>query len=83
MIRCALPDNDVGYTIITTTHIFDVVEQLAGSLTIRRTFGIVNKCLPCLAYIPSGLIFSTDLLIQLLPSCFSLIIKSLVVVQVA
>nr|XP_034606457.1 disease resistance protein RGA5-like [Setaria viridis] len=32
MIRCALPDNDVGYTIITTTRISDVAEQ-AGVLT--------------------------------------------------
>ena len=38
MIRCALPDNDVGYTIITTTRILDVVEQLAGSLKIRNPF---------------------------------------------
>ncbi|XP_039777674.1 disease resistance protein Pik-2-like isoform X1 [Panicum virgatum] len=56
MIRCALPDNDVGYTIITTTRIADVAEQ-AGSayklkplssnnsrkLFFRRIFGNENK----------------------------------------
>jgi len=55
-IRCALPDNDVGYTIITTTRIADVAEQ-AGSayklkplspnnsrkLFFRRIFGNENK----------------------------------------
>ena len=56
MIRCALPDNDIGYTIITTTRIADVAEQ-AGSayklkplssnnsrkLFFRRIFGNENK----------------------------------------
>ena len=56
MIRCALPDNDVGYTIITTTRISDVAEQAGGAyklkplspnnsrkLFFRRIFGNVNK----------------------------------------
>src|SRR6185503_241441 len=55
-IRCALPDNDVGYTIITTTRIFDVAEQAGGAhklkplslnnsrkLFFRRIFGNKNK----------------------------------------
>ncbi|KAG2481208.1 hypothetical protein PVAP13_J356650 [Panicum virgatum] len=55
-IRCALPDNDVGYSIITTTRIADIAEQ-AGSayklkplssnnsrkLFFRRIFGNKNK----------------------------------------
>ena len=56
MIRCALPDNDVGYTIITTTRISDVAKQADGAyklkplspnnspkLFFRRIFGNVNK----------------------------------------
>ncbi|KAG2563525.1 hypothetical protein PVAP13_8KG230700 [Panicum virgatum] len=56
MIRCALPDNDVGYTIITTTRISDVAKQASGAyklkplspnnsrkLFFRRIFGNVNK----------------------------------------
>ncbi|RCV39047.1 hypothetical protein SETIT_8G191900v2 [Setaria italica] len=56
MIRCALPDNDVGYTIITTTRISDVAEQAGGAynmkplclnnsrqLLYRRIFGNGNK----------------------------------------
>ncbi|XP_039777671.1 disease resistance protein PIK6-NP-like [Panicum virgatum] len=56
MIRCALPDNDVGYTIIATTRISDVAEQAGGAyklkplspynsrkLFFRRIFGNVNK----------------------------------------
>ncbi|KAK8448017.1 hypothetical protein SEVIR_8G200500v4 [Setaria viridis] len=56
MIRCALPDNDVGYTIITTTRISDVAEQAGGAynmkplslnnsrkLLYRRIFGNENK----------------------------------------
>ncbi|KAK8448050.1 hypothetical protein SEVIR_8G208400v4 [Setaria viridis] len=56
MIRCALPDNDVGYTIITTTRISDVAEQVGGAyplkplslnnsqkLLYRRIFGNGNK----------------------------------------
>ncbi|CAL4979420.1 unnamed protein product [Urochloa decumbens] len=35
MIRCALPDNDVGYTIITTTRISDVAEQVGGAYKIK------------------------------------------------
>ncbi|KAG2563234.1 hypothetical protein PVAP13_8KG204900 [Panicum virgatum] len=55
-IRCALPDNDVGYTIITTTRIADVAEQAGGAyklkplssnnsrkLFFRRIFGNKNK----------------------------------------
>ncbi|KAG2563503.1 hypothetical protein PVAP13_8KG128500 [Panicum virgatum] len=55
-IRCALPDNDVGYTIITTTRIADVAEQAGGAyklkplssnnsrkLFFRRIFGNENK----------------------------------------
>ncbi|KAG2563483.1 hypothetical protein PVAP13_8KG354500 [Panicum virgatum] len=55
-IRCALPDNDVGYTIITTTRIIDVAEQAGGvhklkplslnnsrKLFFRRIFGNKNK----------------------------------------
>ncbi|RCV39148.1 hypothetical protein SETIT_8G200100v2 [Setaria italica] len=56
MIRCALPDNDVGYTIITTTRISHVAEQAGGAynmkplslnnsrkLLYRRIFGNGNK----------------------------------------
>ncbi|PUV26724.1 hypothetical protein PAHAL_J035800 [Panicum hallii] len=56
MIRCALPDNDVGYTIITTTRNYDVAEQAGGAyklkplslnnsrkLLYRRIFGSKNK----------------------------------------
>jgi len=56
MIRCALPDNDVGYTIVTTTRISDVAEQAGGAyklkplssnnsrkLFFRRIFGNENK----------------------------------------
>jgi hypothetical protein len=56
MIRCALPDNDVGYTIITTTRNCDVAEQAGGAyklkplslnnsrkLLYRRIFGTENK----------------------------------------
>jgi hypothetical protein len=56
MIRCALPDNDVGYTIITTTRNYDVAEQAGGAyklkplslnnsrkLLYRRIFGTENK----------------------------------------
>ncbi|RCV39089.1 hypothetical protein SETIT_8G195500v2 [Setaria italica] len=56
MIRCALPDNDVGYTIITTTRISHVAEQVGGDynmkplslnnsrkLLYRRIFGNGNK----------------------------------------
>ena len=35
MIRCALPDNDVGYTIITTTRISDVAEQAGGAYNLK------------------------------------------------
>ncbi|CAL4979426.1 unnamed protein product [Urochloa decumbens] len=55
-IKCALPHNDVGYTIITTTRIFDVAEQADGvykmkplslnnsrKLLYRRIFGNENK----------------------------------------
>ncbi|CAL4991200.1 unnamed protein product [Urochloa decumbens] len=56
MIRCALPDNDIGYTIITTTHKFDVAEVTgiayklrplslnnSRKLLYRRIFGNQNK----------------------------------------
>ncbi|PVH31842.1 hypothetical protein PAHAL_9G246100 [Panicum hallii] len=56
MIRCALPDNDVGYTIITTTRNYDVAERAGGAyklkplslnnsrkLLYRRIFGSKNK----------------------------------------
>ncbi|PUZ45550.1 hypothetical protein GQ55_8G233400 [Panicum hallii var. hallii] len=56
MIRCALPDNDVGYTIITTTRNYDVAEEAGGAyklkplslnnsrkLLYRRIFGTENK----------------------------------------
>ncbi|XP_034568580.1 disease resistance protein RGA5 isoform X3 [Setaria viridis] len=56
MIRCALPDNDVGYTIITTTRISHVAEQAgcaynmkplslnnSRKLLYRRIFGNGNK----------------------------------------
>ena len=55
-IKFALPDNDVGYTIITTTRIADVAEQAGGAyklkplssnnsrkLFFRRIFGNENK----------------------------------------
>ena len=55
-IRCALPNNEVGYTIITTTHISDVAEKAGGAykmkplspensrkLFFRRIFGNENK----------------------------------------
>ena len=35
IIRCALPDNDVGYTIITTTRISDVAEQAGGAYNLK------------------------------------------------
>ncbi|KAF8685260.1 hypothetical protein HU200_044082 [Digitaria exilis] len=35
MIRCALPDNDVGYTIITTTRISDIAEQAGGAYKLK------------------------------------------------
>ncbi|XP_066382176.1 disease resistance protein RGA5-like [Miscanthus floridulus] len=35
MIRCALPDNDVGYTIITTTRISHVAEQAGGAYNMK------------------------------------------------
>ena len=60
--------------------------QLFVFLMYRRTFGnglMETKACLVLAIIPSGLILSADLLIQLLPSCFNLIIKSLVVVKLA
>ncbi|CAN6381835.1 unnamed protein product [Urochloa humidicola] len=34
-IRCALPDNDVGYTIIATTRIWDVAEQVGGAYKMK------------------------------------------------
>ncbi|CAL4991199.1 unnamed protein product [Urochloa decumbens] len=56
MIRCALPDNDVGYTIIATTRNSHVAEQAGGAykmkplssnnsrkLLYRRIFGNENK----------------------------------------
>jgi hypothetical protein len=56
MIRCALPDNDVGHTIIATTRITEVAEQAGGAynmkplslnnsqkLLYRRIFGNENK----------------------------------------
>ena len=55
-IRCALPNNEVGYTIITTTHISNVAEKACGAynmkplspensrkLFFRRIFGNENK----------------------------------------
>ncbi|KAG2563343.1 hypothetical protein PVAP13_8KG315004 [Panicum virgatum] len=56
MIRCALPDNDVGYKIITTTRILDVAHQVGGAYKLKplshndcrkllyiRIFGNENK----------------------------------------
>ncbi|RCV39135.1 hypothetical protein SETIT_8G199800v2 [Setaria italica] len=57
MIRCALPTNNGGYIIITTTRIFDVAKQVGGAyykmpnlclqnskiLLHRRIFGIEDK----------------------------------------
>jgi len=34
-IRCALPNNEVGYTIITTTHISDVAEKAGGAYKMK------------------------------------------------
>ena len=46
-IRCALPNNEVGYTTITTTHISDVAEKASPEnsrkLFFRRIFGNENK----------------------------------------
>ncbi|KAG2563584.1 hypothetical protein PVAP13_8KG264200 [Panicum virgatum] len=55
-IRCALPNNDVGYTIMTTTRVSNVAEQAgcaykmkplssnkSRKLFLRRIFGIENK----------------------------------------
>ena len=38
MIRCALPDNDVGYTIITTIYLPDVVEQAGSAYNTKPPF---------------------------------------------
>ncbi|KAJ1276414.1 hypothetical protein BS78_05G212900 [Paspalum vaginatum] len=56
MIRCALPDDNAGYRIITTTRNFNVAEQIGGAyklkplsfhnskiLLYRRIFGNENK----------------------------------------
>ena len=37
-IRCALPDNDVGYTIITTIYLPDVVEQAGSAYNTKPPF---------------------------------------------
>ncbi|CAL4980361.1 unnamed protein product [Urochloa decumbens] len=55
-IKCALPDNNCGYRIITTTRIFDIAEQVGGAykmkplslhnskkLLYRRVFSSENK----------------------------------------
>ncbi|CAL4991218.1 unnamed protein product [Urochloa decumbens] len=55
-IRCALPDHDVGYTIIITTRISDVAEEAGGAYPLQplslsnsrkllygRVFGIENR----------------------------------------
>lgn len=35
MIRCALPDNDIGYIIVTTTRISDVAEKVGGAYKLK------------------------------------------------
>ncbi|XP_039833186.1 toMV susceptible protein tm-2-like [Panicum virgatum] len=34
-IRCALPETDVGYTIITTSHISNIAEQAGGAYKLK------------------------------------------------
>ena len=56
LIKCALPDNDVGYIVITTTRNVDVAEKAGGAyklkplsennsrkLLYRRVFGNENS----------------------------------------
>ncbi|KAF8652343.1 hypothetical protein HU200_062831 [Digitaria exilis] len=43
IIRCALPDNSVGYRIITTTRIFSVAEQIGGAYKLKPLCPLNSK----------------------------------------